>query len=222
MLHKEVRLEIKLASDDGLVEGYGSTFNGQPDAYGDVVLPGAFAESIAQHKQAGTMPLMLWGHQAGELPIGDWTDVDEDAKGLRLKGQVDTNDPVGQRVHQAMKRKRVRGLSIGYETVKSRTDENRPGVRLLEKLNLWEVSPVNFPADRRASIVSVKGVEPLRDRLAAGDRLTEREFELLFKQAFDLSNNEAERAVRINLKGQGEPGGTANDELKQFLSALHG
>lgn len=58
------------------------------------------------------------------------------------------------------------------------------------------------------------------ERLKAGDRLTEREFETWLK-GLGLSNSQAERAARIHLKGQGEPAGAADDGLA-FLQALTG
>src|SRR3546814_694557 len=139
MLKKDFGLSVKDVSDEGTFEGYASTFGGSPDSYGDVVLPGAFAESLVRHKREGTMPLLLWGHNASELPIGNWVDMAEDGKGLWGKAQIDLDDPVGQRVHKALKRKSVRGLSIGYETIERKTDPKRPGINLLEKLELWEV-----------------------------------------------------------------------------------
>jgi len=219
MLHKDFGLEIKATDEAGVIEGYGSTFGGEPDSYGDVILPGAFAESLVRHKRQGTMPLMLWGHNAGDLPIGNWTDMAEDGKGLWVKGQIDLDDPVGQRVHRAMKRKSVRGLSIGYEVIESREDEKRRGVRLLEKLELWEISPVNFPANRRATVTGVKGDEVL-SRWIAGDRPQRRELEGLLKDAFAVSNSEAERMANALLHddrgGRDEPA----DPMAAFWAAL--
>jgi hypothetical protein len=73
--------------------------------------------------------------------------------------------------------------------------------------------------NEKTKITRVKEIEDLRARLAAGDRLTEREWESLLKKGFDLSNSEAERAVRINLKGQGEPDSTA-DPLAALWAAM--
>jgi hypothetical protein len=56
--------------------------------------------------------------------------------------------------------------------------------------------------------------------LAAGERLTEREWESLLKKSFDLSNAEAERAVRLHFKGQGDPAGAADG--RAFLEGLLG
>ena len=220
MKTKDFGLEVKELSDEGTFEGYGSVFGGAPDSYGDIVMPGAFAESLVRHKREGTMPLMLFGHNSSELPIGHWVDLAEDGKGLWAKGQIDTEDAVGMRVHRALKRKTIRGLSIGYE-VKSggqASDPKRPGITMLNNVELYEVSVVNFPANRRSTVTAVKSeILDLRDRIAAGGRLTEREWERLFKEQFELTNSEAERAVRIHFKGQGEPDGTAGSA---FLRAL--
>jgi HK97 family phage prohead protease len=213
MLHKDFGLEIKATDAAGVIEGYGSTFGGEPDSYGDVVMPGAFAESLVKHKRAGTMPLMLWGHQSGDLPIGSWTDMAEDGKGLWVKGQVDLDDPVGQRVHRALERKAVRGLSIGYETIESKEDPKRRGVRLLEKLDLWEISPVNFPANRRATVTGVKSI------LEAGNLPSLPEFEEFLREVgFSKSQATAIAGKGLSHLLRGEPG---RDPEADILSALH-
>lgn len=156
MLHKAFGLDVKAVSDEGAIEGYASVFGGAPDSYGDIIAPGAFAETLVKHKREGTMPLMLWGHDSFSPPIGNWTEMAEDGKGLWVKGQADLEDPMGVRVHRALKRKAMKGLSIGYETLDSENDPKRPGIRILKSVDLWEVSPVNFPAQRRAAVDTVK------------------------------------------------------------------
>lgn len=185
-------------------------WNGQPVTCGACF--GTFAESLAKHRREGTMPMMFFGHQAHELPIGDWMEMSEDGKGLLAKGALDLEDPVSLRVHRALKRKRVRGLSIGYRVPPGgeEPDEKRPGVTILKKIDLVEVSVVNMPANRRSLISSVKSDAyfALRDKLLAGDRPSIRELEKGMRDAFDLSNSEAERAVRLVFKDDapGEPG----------------
>lgn len=216
MLHKDFGLEIKDVSESGVIEGYASVFGGAPDSYGDVVLPGAFANTLVKHKREGTMPLMLWGHQASELPIGDWIDMAEDGKGLWAKGQLDMEDAVGIRVHRALKRKSVRGLSIGYETKQRESDPKKPGINFLKEVELWEVSPVNFPAQRRAQITSVKSF------LMDGEMPTVRQFEGLLRDA-GFSRSKAEAiAASATPHLRGEPEAKANDELLEFLTALRG
>jgi HK97 family phage prohead protease len=155
MLHKSFGLDVKAVTDEGVIEGYASVFGGAPDSYGDIIAPGAFANTLGEHKRAGTMPLMLWGHDASQPPIGNWTDMAEDGKGLWVQGSVDLEDPMGQRVYRGLKNKRMKGLSIGYEARDSEQD-NKRGVRILKDVKLWEVSPVNFPAHPRAAVDTVK------------------------------------------------------------------
>lgn len=216
MLHKDFTLELKVADASGGIEGYGSTFGGSPDSYGDVVMPGAFTDSLVAHKRAGTMPLMLWGHQSNELPIGNWTDMAEDGKGLWVQGQVDLEDPMGQRVHRAMKNKAVRGLSIGYETIKSSEDPKKPGVRLLEKVGLFEVSPVNFGANPRATITGVKGI------LEAGDLPSLPEFEEFLRESgFSKSQATAIAGKGLASLLRGEPGNTTDADFWSAMQAVH-
>lgn len=216
MQKKDFGLSVKDVSDEGTFEGYGSTFGGAPDSYGDIVMPGAFAESLVRHKREGTMPLLLWGHQASELPIGNWTDMAEDGKGLWGKGQIDLEDPVGQRVHKALKRKSVRGLSIGFETVEKRADPKRPGVTLLEKLDLWEVSVVNFPANRRALVSGVKAI------VEGGNLPSLPEFEEFLREAGGFSKTQATAIAGKGLSHllRGEPG--SESEAVRFLQRLAG
>lgn len=212
MLRKDFGLEIKAVDDTGVVEGYGSTFGGEPDSYGDIVVRGAFTDTLAAHKAAGTMPLMLWGHQSFDPPIGNWTDMAEDRKGLKVVGQIDLEDPVGRRVHRAMMRKAVRTLSIGYDTVESREDPKRRNVRFLEKLDLWEVSPVNFAANRSAVITDVKTIRE-------GGMPSLPQFEAFLREA-GFSKTEAAAIAGKGLAPllRGEPGGESEVDV---LSALH-
>lgn len=156
MAHKGFSFDVKAVDDAGVIEGYASVFGGAPDSYGDIIAPGAFVGSLKRHKQAGTAPLMLWGHDSSQPPIGNWTDLAEDGKGLWVQGSIDLEDAMGQRVHRALKRKAMKGLSIGYETLDSEADAKRPGVRILKEVDLWEISPVNFPAQPRAAVDNVK------------------------------------------------------------------
>lgn len=213
MLKKDFGLSVKDVSDAGVIEGYGSVFGGTPDSYGDVVRPGAFAESLARHKREGTMPLMLWGHNSSEVPIGNWTEMAEDGKGLFVKGTIDLEDSLGERVHRALKQRRMRGLSIGYETIGSETDKKQPGIRYLTKLDLWEVSPVNFPAKRNALVQDVKSI------LDAGNVPTVREFEEFLRDAGFSKALATAIAAKATPHLRGDPEAKANEVLS-FLEKL--
>jgi uncharacterized protein len=221
LFHKDVRFELKAVDDEGVLEGYASIFGGAPDAYGDVIAPGAFADTLTQHRRSGTAPLMLWGHNSSEPPIGNWTELAEDGKGLWVKGSIDLDDALGARVHRALKRKAMKGLSIGYETKASEDDAKRPGVRILTQVDLWEISPVNFPAQPRAAVDTVKSFTEADELPSLPD------FESYLREA-GFSKTQA---AAIASKGLGpllrsESGRDSDDEedalKRSFLKSLKG
>lgn len=210
-------LEIKALTDEGVLEGYAAIF-GNVDNGGDKVLPGAFSDGLVKARQSGRSIKMLWHHDPSQ-PIGVWDDLAEDAKGLWGRGRLVMEVPKAREVHALMKAGAIGGLSIGYRTKESAPDG---AVRLLKKVDIFEVSPVTFPMNDRAKITAVKSDLPdeIVEKLKAGGRLTEREFEMMVK-GLGLSNSQAERAARVHLKGPGEPVGAANDGAA-FMRAFLG
>lgn len=214
-------LEIKSLKESGEFQGYGSTFGGEPDAYGDIVAPGAYAESIAAHKAKGTMPKLFWQHNPNE-PIGKWVGAKEDDHGLLMDGKLNMDVQRGREAYSLLKEGDIDGLSIGYH-IESYSVDTETGVWTLEKLDLVEVSIVSVGANENAVVQSVKAAKAAHDlteKLKAGDRLTEREFEVWLK-GLGFSNSQAERAARLHLKRQGEPAEAAEDGVA-FLRALMG
>lgn len=158
---REVRsfaLQIKAAGDDGTVEGYGSVF-GVRDNYDDVIAKGAFIQSLKDHKAAGTMPAMLWQHDA-DKPIGVWTEMVEDEKGLRIKGQLAMETVKGKEAHALLKMGALNGLSIGFMSKEWAYDRDTE-VRTLTAIDLWEVSLVTFPANEKARVTNVKSADEM-------------------------------------------------------------
>lgn len=214
-------LEIKeIDGETGEFEGYGSTFGGEPDSYGDIIAPGAYAKSLESHKAKNTMPKLFWQHDPGQ-PIGKWLEAEEDDKGLAMRGKLNMGVQRGKEAYALLKDGDIDGLSIGY-TIED-FEKQQDGTWLLKELNLHEVSIVSIGANENATISAVKAAksnQEILERLKAGDRLTEREFEMLLKGTLGLSNSQAERAARIHLKGPGEP--AAAKEARALLEALRG
>jgi HK97 family phage prohead protease len=147
-----VPLELK-ALESGQFEGYGSTF-GNVDLGGDVVMKGAFDETLANWRKSGDWPQMFWMHRPDMVP-GVWLDMHADAKGLKVKGElIDTS--IGNDVKVMMKRGAVKALSIGFSLDSPDAYEFKDGVRLLNQINLWETSPVTMPMNPKARISAVK------------------------------------------------------------------
>lgn len=159
---RAVRFKADTIAADGTFEGYGNVFN-VIDSYGDVVLPGAFTESLAGHEAAGTLPKMLLQHDPA-VPIGRWLEMREDEHGLYCKGQLILEVEAARETHALMKAGALDALSIGGEpldtepafvdelpalgiTLKAGGNEAPNGqVRLVHTWHLWETSVVTFPA----------------------------------------------------------------------------
>ena len=169
-------LEVKFSpapqptvSSDGAFAGYATLF-GRPDLSGDVVAPGAFARSLAA-KGAAAIKL-LYQHDPSE-PIGRFVTIAEDARGLFVRGQLSGETRRAREVKALMREGVLDGLSIGFRTVRART-ERKSGHRMLLELDLWEISIVTFPMLPEARVRAAKaatlwpGSDPAR--LASGFR----------------------------------------------------
>lgn len=125
---------------DGLVSGYASLF-GVPDLGRDVVLAGAFRDSLARHGAGGIR--MLWQHDPAE-PIGRWLSIAEDARGLRVRGRLSAGVARARELAALVREGALDGLSIGFRTVEAHRDR-ASGMRRLARIDLWEISLVTFP-----------------------------------------------------------------------------
>ncbi|MCX7899247.1 MAG: HK97 family phage prohead protease [Methylocystis sp.] len=148
---KRVDFCVAEASASGLIEGYASLF-GVIDDGGDMVMRGAFARSLKRRGAAGVK--MLWQHKATE-PIGVWTSIVEDARGLKATGRLDLCVARAREALSLMRKGAVDGLSIGFKTLRA-SREGASGVRKLFELDLWEISIVTFPMLTQARIGAVK------------------------------------------------------------------
>lgn len=132
---------------DGYFAGYASIF-GEPDQGGDIVMPGAFARSLARKGTKGIR--LLFQHDPKE-PIGKINRINEDQTGLRVEGELFTEVPRAHALSALISGDALNGLSIGFRTVKAARDKHS-GHRKLFQVDLWEISIVTFPMMERARI----------------------------------------------------------------------
>lgn len=160
-----VPFEFKLAAADastaGIVEGYGAIF-GNTDSYGDVIIPGAFAASLAERKAQGrALPMhVMHGVLGGDgVPAGVWHEVAEDSRGLHVKGRISgVNTDAGRLLYERVKDGALSGLSIGYNVPAGGAEKSaEAGVRRqIKRANLFEVSLVDDPANALARVTDLK------------------------------------------------------------------
>jgi len=143
----------KMDGEAGTFSGYLSIFDVE-DSYGDTVIKGAFKRTLRNKKE---FPL-LWSHNV-DAPIGGFTGK-EDATGLLIDGKLTLGVQRAQEARALMLDNVVKGLSIGYQTVKEEID-NKNGKRKLLEVNLWEGSICVFGACPGAEIAEVKSEDDL-------------------------------------------------------------
>jgi Escherichia/Staphylococcus phage prohead protease len=167
---KEVLLELKATSDaEGTFTGYLAVFK-NPDGNGDIIEPGAFKKTLQEARQkkardtARFLYPLLWQGKEDD-PIGGILDASEDSTGLAITGEYDLDTVHGKAAYSGAKKGYLRGLSIGYKTIKSVYDENR--YRHLTEIQLFCGSPATFPANDLAQIGEVKARDTILANLRA-------------------------------------------------------
>lgn len=148
---KFTELAIGEVEADGAFSGYASLF-GEVDLGRDRVEPGAFAKSIGRRGVDGIR--MLYQHDPMQ-PIGRWTEIREDGRGLFVRGRLTKSAVRAGEVLELMRGGALDGLSIGFKTVRSATDA-KTGVRRIIEADLWEISVVTFPMLPGARVNTVK------------------------------------------------------------------
>lgn len=142
------------ANDEGIFEGYLSTY-GDVDSYGTYFMPGAWDKSIERFNSGEVIPF-LWSHDRSK-PIGKFTELKSDDKGLWGRGKLTMEDPQAKIAYAHMKDGSVMGLSVGFELDYDNViyDKMLDALGIAEA-DLFECSVVVFPANTNAKITNFK------------------------------------------------------------------
>lgn len=144
------RLEIKAAlavTDAGEITGNAWPFD-EPDAVGDIIRKGAINVAVTD------MP-MLYGHNPNDL-IGTWNETKQTDAGMIVKGQLHMDQPRARSVLAMLKGNLVSGLSMGFRTKLERKQGRN---RIIDALDLFEISVVRNPSHPRARVTSAKSLD---------------------------------------------------------------
>jgi len=150
-------VEVKEVTPDGTFHGIASVY-GVEDLGGDMIEPGAFTKTLSENP---TVPI-LWQHDAHEV-IGSGTLKEWQGK-IIIDAQLDMDDPTAQKAHRKLKARLIKGLSIGFQTIKATfqdivADGASKMIRRVQELKLWEVSIVTFPMLPQAQVTRVKSAD---------------------------------------------------------------
>jgi HK97 family phage prohead protease len=176
--------ELKFASSEGVVSGYGAVF-GNLDSKNDIIMPGAFDAVL---KSGDPVDLYInHGWLRGELPVGRWSGLRQDTKGLLGDAGLIMQMPAAQNAYWAVKSGLASGFSIGF--VPGEVERKNNGARIIHTVKLLkEISITTDPCNERAQITNVKFKEEL------DSAQTERDIERLLRDA-GLSNWESKSII---------------------------
>lgn len=136
--------------DQGRFTGFAAVF-GNVDQGNDLIEPGAATKTLQENPE---VPI-YWAHNYSEVPIGiGKLSADPSGKGVRIEGKlfIDTSEHARE-VYQALKARAVKGLSIGYRTIRKKMQGK---IRQLQEIAIGEVSLCNTPMNPLALIDGVK------------------------------------------------------------------
>lgn len=156
--------EIKFSGDGklGIFEGYASVFN-NTDSDGDIILPGAFKNALTNQTRKVAM---FYNHRTWEMPVGKWENLEEDSKGLLVRGVLTPGHSQANDLKAAMQHGTVEGMSVGFSASKDDYSLGTSGRIFKNVAALREISICTFPANELAGVSSLKsidGVESIRD-----------------------------------------------------------
>ena len=202
----QLALDTKMVTEEGEFEGYAATY-GNKDLGDDIILPGAFDESL--NARPAKRVKMLWQHDTHK-PIGVWKEMSSDDRGLYCRGRLLLETTGGRETHAFMKAGAIDSLSIGYRVGEYKIDGEN-GVRIIEKAELIEVSAVTFPMNPQARISAVKGRLP-----------TKREFERFLTRDAGLTAQQAKAFVAEGYEAiqDARDAGTGGTGVAQDLQRL--
>ncbi len=118
-------------------------------------MPGAYAEAL----KAGNDVQIYVNHGwvRGDLPIGTWSDLKQDERGLFGNASLVMQMPSAKDAYWATKTRMVTGLSVAFAADKSSIETRSDGVRVINRIKyLKEISIVGSPANEKSRVTSVK------------------------------------------------------------------
>lgn len=235
-------VRIKAGPDDGLelgqFEALVSVF-GNKDSYGDVVIPGAFADTLAEWKASGNPIPVVWSHQYSDpdYHIGVVLDAAEreignGKSGLWVRGQLDLDADAtkARQVNRLLKGRRVTQFSFSYEPTDygyAKSDELGEYLEL-RRIKLYEVGPTLIGANQATELIDAKALDRLRAEVKAG-RVLSAKNETAIRTAYDALGDvlAALDSTDDGKAGTGEPGkdedrasGKSEDPMRRALAEL--
>lgn len=143
-----LNIEVKSEGTDMYLEGYALTYN-VLDSYNDIIKEGAASKSIAKE---GKRVKFCYQHNFDKI-AGKVVELREDSQGVFVRIKVGKG-MWGREVRALIEDESIDELSIGFITIKASYDEEN--VRIIQELELREVSIVSRAANKEAKITNIE------------------------------------------------------------------
>ena len=218
LLHLSYGFEIRaLADQQRSVDVIAST--AAIDGYGEIV-----AQDWDLKRYLGN-PVVLFGHNSYDLPIGHASNVRlQDGKLLATLNFVDEKaSPMAERVWQGIKQGSLRAVSVGFRTKNKPTSLEVDGKQtlVLSGNELIEISVVPIPANPEALALEAKSLATIR-ALVEGATTKEKTMSVLITLAavLGMSATASEAEVVDQAKALGRRLENAEGDRNRTLEAL--
>lgn len=218
MEFKTVPVAMKAVdAETGVFEALVSVF-GNKDSYGDVVMPGAFKNTLAEWAEKGDPIPVYWSHRMDDpdYNIGHVIEASETDDGLMVKAQLDLGSGKADQVHRLLKGRRVTQFSFAYDVI---SDKKVADVNELHELKLYEVGPTPIGANQETELLAVKAAQQaavgIESGIKAGRVLAQKHIDSLrnAQEAIGAVITAAEAAQdELKASGANEAKADANDE----------
>jgi uncharacterized protein len=174
MRTKTFPARIKLGTKDGTADDNTGTTGqfeaivsvfGNKDAYGEIVMPGAFTRTLKEWEAKGDPIPVYWSHHLDDpdFNIGHVLDAKEIEEGLWVKAQLDLENPKAVATHNLMRTRRVTDFSFSYNVPPGGASEGDDGIELND-LDLYEVGPTPIGANPATDLLGVKAGRVLSEK----------------------------------------------------------
>ena len=151
----ELRTETVGDTDSRSITGYAAVFNQETDIGGmfrEVIRPGAFSRAIEEDQDVRA----LWNHNPDVIlgrTVADTLSLNEDERGLEIT--IDPPDTqAGRDMVESISRGDVTTMSFAF-AARSETwteEEGKLPLRELNDVDLYDISPVTYPAYQGTSV----------------------------------------------------------------------
>jgi HK97 family phage prohead protease len=230
---KNLSAQVKATGDGaGEFEAIVAVF-GNVDSGGDVIVKGAFTDTLTEWQASGDPIPVVWSHDSNDpfSHIGSVVEASETDTGLLVKGQLDLENPKAAQVFKLLKGRRVTQFSFAYSVLDAGPTEV-DGIKATElrRLKLYEVGPTlvgmnqatellsakSDDVDAKAGrVLSAKNVEVVSNAIAAADALKS-----ALKTLLDAATNDDGKASTGQQVKDEEPSVVKSEEQPASVPAV--